>query len=80
MGTQTHLHAKFSFSSDFGHFISKMLGNAKFSNVSSRDAEPEPESEPEPPEPTHFGQSRSRRRSRKKGGGSGSEKGYNCGK
>ena len=30
MGTQTHLPQKFSFSSDFGHFILKMLENAKF--------------------------------------------------
>ena len=29
MGTQTHLPPKFSFSSDFGHFILKMLENAK---------------------------------------------------
>ena len=34
MGTQTHLPPKFSFSSDFGHFISKMLENAKFAHVS----------------------------------------------
>ena len=33
MGTQTHLPPKFIFSSDFGHFISKMLENAKFANV-----------------------------------------------
>ena len=30
MGTQTHLLLKFSFSSDFGHFILKMLEIAKF--------------------------------------------------
>ena len=30
MGTQTHLPAKFSFSSDFGNFILRMLENAKF--------------------------------------------------
>ena len=29
IGTQTHLSPKFSFSSDFGHFILKMLENAK---------------------------------------------------
>ena len=29
IGTQTHLPQKFSFSSDFGHFILKMLENAK---------------------------------------------------
>ena len=34
VGTQTHLPLKFSFSTDFGHFISKMLENAKFANVS----------------------------------------------
>ena len=34
MGTQTHLPPKFSFSSDFGHFILKMVENAKFSYVS----------------------------------------------
>ena len=33
MGTKTHLPPKLSFSSDFGHFISKMLENAKFANV-----------------------------------------------
>ena len=33
MGTQTHLPPKFSFSSDFSHFISKMLENAKFGNT-----------------------------------------------
>ena len=36
MGTQTHVSPKFSFSSDFGHFISKMLENAKFANVSRK--------------------------------------------
>ena len=30
-GTQAHLPQQFSFSSDFGHFILKMLENAKFS-------------------------------------------------
>ena len=30
MGTEVHLPPKFSFSSDFGHFILKMLENAKF--------------------------------------------------
>ena len=30
MGTQTHLPPKFSVTSDFGHFILKMLKNAKF--------------------------------------------------
>ena len=40
MGTQTHLPPKFSFSSDFGHFIFKMVENAKFSSVSrKKDAE-----------------------------------------
>ena len=34
MGSQTHLLPKFSFSLDFGHFISKMLEKAKFPNVS----------------------------------------------
>ena len=29
IGTHTHLSPKFSFSSDFGHFILKMLENAK---------------------------------------------------
>ena len=29
MGTQTHLPPKFSFSSDFGHLILKILENAK---------------------------------------------------
>ena len=33
MGTEIHLPQKFSFSSDFGHFILKMLENAKFSHV-----------------------------------------------
>ena len=36
MGTQTHLPPKFSLSSDFGHFISKMLDNAKVANVSRK--------------------------------------------
>ena len=36
MGTQTHLPPKFSFSTDFGHFISKVLENAKFANVSRK--------------------------------------------
>ena len=34
VGTQTHLTPKFSFSSDFGHFISKVVENAKLSYVS----------------------------------------------
>ena len=34
MGTQTHFPPKFSFSSDFGHFIWKMLENTKSLNVS----------------------------------------------
>ena len=29
IGTRTHLPPKFSFSSDFGHFILKMVENAK---------------------------------------------------
>ena len=33
IGTQTHLLPKFSFCSDFGHFILKMVENAKFSSV-----------------------------------------------
>ena len=33
MDTQTHLPPKFSFSSDFGHFILKMLENAIVANV-----------------------------------------------
>ena len=36
VGAQTHLPPKFSFSSDFGLFISKMLKNAKFANVSRK--------------------------------------------
>ena len=36
MGTQTYLPPKFSFSSDFGHFILKMLENAKFAYVSGK--------------------------------------------
>ena len=36
MGTQRHLPPKFSFSSDFDDFISKMLENAKFANVSRK--------------------------------------------
>ena len=33
MCTQTHLHPNLCFSSDFGHFIYKMLENANFANV-----------------------------------------------
>ena len=33
MGTEVHLPPKFSFFSDFGHFILNMLENAKFSYV-----------------------------------------------
>ena len=34
MGTQANnLPQKFNFSSDFGHFISKVLENAEFANV-----------------------------------------------
>ena len=33
IGTQTHLPLKFSFSSDFDHFLFKMLQNAKFQYV-----------------------------------------------
>ena len=36
MGTQTHQPPKLSFSSDFGHFILKMLENAKFEYVSRK--------------------------------------------
>ena len=37
IGTQTHLPQKFSFSSDFGHFILKIVdNNAKFSSVSRK--------------------------------------------
>ena len=36
IGTQTHLPPKISFSSDFGHFILKMVGNAKYSSVSRK--------------------------------------------
>ena len=36
MGTQIHLPPKFSFSSDFGHFILKMLENIKFAYVSRK--------------------------------------------
>ena len=36
IGTQTHLPPKFSFSSDFGHFILKMVENANFSYVSRK--------------------------------------------
>ena len=36
IGTQTHLTPKFSFFSDFGHFILKMVENAKFPYVSKR--------------------------------------------
>ena len=36
IGTQTHIPQKFSFSSDFGHFILKMEENAKFSSVSRK--------------------------------------------
>ena len=36
IGTQTHLPQNISFSSDFGHFILKMVENAKFSYVSRK--------------------------------------------
>ena len=36
MSTQIHLPPKFSFSSDFRHFILKMLKNAKFTYVSRK--------------------------------------------
>ena len=36
MGTEVHLPPKFSFSSDFGHFVLKMLENAKFSCVKKK--------------------------------------------
>ena len=36
MATQTYLPPKFSFSTDFGHFILKMLENAKFAYVSRK--------------------------------------------
>ena len=36
MGAQTHLPQKINFSSDFGQFISKMLENAKFANVTRK--------------------------------------------
>ena len=36
IGTQTHLPPKFGFSSDFGHFILKMVKNAKFSSMSRK--------------------------------------------
>ena len=36
IGTQTHLLLKFSFSSDFCHFIWKMVENAEFSYVSRK--------------------------------------------
>ena len=39
IGTQTHLPPKFSFSSDFDHFILKMVENAKFSGVKNKDTE-----------------------------------------
>ena len=39
MGTEVHLLKKISFSSDFGHFILKMLENAKFSHVRKKDTE-----------------------------------------
>ena len=32
MSTQTHISQQFSFSSGFGHFIFKMLENAKFNH------------------------------------------------
>ena len=37
IGTQTNLPPKFSFSSDFGHFILKMVINAKLSCVKKKD-------------------------------------------
>ena len=37
IGTQTHLPPKFNFSSDFGHFILKMVINAKLSCVKKKD-------------------------------------------
>ena len=36
IGIQTHLPQKISFSSDFGHFILKMVENAKLSYVSRK--------------------------------------------
>ena len=39
MGTQTHLPPKFSFSSDFGHFIWKMENAKKCIRVKKKDAE-----------------------------------------
>ena len=36
IGIQTHLPPKLSFSSDFGHFILKMVENAKYSSVSRK--------------------------------------------
>ena len=36
IGSQVHLPPKFSFSPDFGHFIWKMLENAKFSDMSKK--------------------------------------------
>ena len=41
MGTQANLPQKFSFSSDFGHFISKMLENTKFANVLGKEKDTE---------------------------------------
>ena len=35
-GTEVHLPQKFSFSSDLGHFILKMLEDAKFSCVKKK--------------------------------------------
>ena len=37
IGTQTHLPPKLNFSSDFGHFILKMVVNAKLSCVKKKD-------------------------------------------
>ena len=39
MGTKTHLPQKFSFSSDFGHYILKILENAKVIRVKKEVAE-----------------------------------------
>ena len=39
IGTQTHLPPKFSFSSDFGHFILKMMENAKIVHMGQKKAE-----------------------------------------
>ena len=39
IGTKANLPPKFSFSSDFGHFILKMLENAKLSCARKKDTE-----------------------------------------